>query len=497
MEEEEFSCVDYTGNLEDQKESQRVLQITAVTLIVVSVLVVLLSYGYYLTQRKGYESLRRRNLFLQSAFVVGSLILIFNYSLRAYFGVLNYSCRLYSLLTTAQLILLLQSAWIRLFSLIWRINYNKLLISQTYLALAKGQLKSRPGSVRFVSINAKKKLSTQQTFYGSSFKEHGPQLKEDSSSFCMNYVGACVFACFTKVLRFKSSDTLPYNLQLAQLLASNQFAVVLFLVQSVFVTILVLAVEFTFLPFGETCFGCGFVPSIYVNLGFMGVTGILGVYAFWKLRTIDDGLGIRKEIIVLAVMFIVDGLISLIILAIALSDYEKEGQVETTLFSVFSVSLGAIYMFPYQVRLAKQKTMGKINAGDNGTLLRKILKSPEYTQAYAVFLASNLSLENLFFYNAIQNWKENYDSMTEDARIEAANSIYGQFIKKNALLEINISDNCFENIRESIESEITKNMFDDAMDTVWGYLVSDTFRRFKLTAYYKATLNELQVEDML
>lgn len=487
-----FSCEEYVGDIDELEDSQLGLQIISLILLAAGVIIVSTCYIYYLTQRKKYEILQRRNIFLQTVFVIGVLVLIVNYCLRSYIGSRNFSCRLYSLLVTVQLIFVLQSVWIRLFSLIWRINYNTLLISQTYLALTRGELEVSPGSVRFVSVGDRERRGSINSVYGSSFEKYDLQLKPTKESFFYKLVGPCILQIFSRLFCFKPSKTLPRNLRVAKLFASTRFAIVLFVIQSIVVSAFVLAVEFTTLPYGETCFGCSYAPSVNVVLGFMGISSLLSLYAFWRLRVIDDGIGIRKELIILALIFLVDGLFAVVILDLAFAEYQDEGYFESNLLSVISSTFAVVYLFPYQVRLARLKNTRKDVDGDDEQLLKKILDTRPGTQAYALFLANNLCLENLFFYNAATNWKENFDQMDDAGRHHTAEEILNQFFRSGGVLRINISQMCLEDTEYNFKNNMSADIFDEAIETAWEYLISDTFTRFKETAYYKAFSNELQ-----
>lgn len=495
---EEF-CDDYVRGGDAEEESSRALQIFSLTLLTFTVLTVILSYLYFYVNYKKYVFTKARNIYILTCLAIGLLVVTINFCLQAYIGSINFSCRAFSLLSGLQVILNLQSAWVRMFSLLWRIDYNRLLINQTYLAFTNGDLNQNPGSIQFVQLRTSKE-GKQPSYYASVLENEGTNSflagnKPIIQNRCFYRYGSLKEKLFAfllfDVFHLRIAENYPMNIRIAGVFASPRFASVLYTLIVIFTAVVLVCVEFSFLPFGTDCFNCQFSPALFAVQGIIGITFFFIVYALIKLIKVYDSFGIRKELLVVGVSYLTTRGIVYIGRAIG-RDLEKDGQFNFNLVVVVYSALTALYVFPYQVWLAKRIAKGNVVIEEDEDLLKKVLDSVEGRQAFALYLACSLSLENLFFYDAATKWKQAYSSLERNIQQTTAEEVYAQFLGQEALLLINISDGCKTKITEELKSGLNEETFDEAVATVWAHMTTDIFPRFKKTAYFKASRNELQ-----
>lgn len=496
----ESFCDDYVGEPTVLDESTEELQLFSFTLLVIGITTILLSYGYFVSKRRNYEFTKNRNLFLLTVFMVGSLVLVINFCLKNIIGSVNYSCRVLSLMSVTQGIFLFQVSWIRLFSLLWRINYNKLLINKTYLAMRQGDLDTRPGgSVKFVSTL--KRSRRRKSYYDDVF-----QTPQRAASIGLDNQPAVAIARFPRVakarakflsfilfdvLRRKSQKDLPLNIRIAEVFASLSFASFLFMLLFVVEIGIFLFIEFYTLPFDRDCANCGITPSVIVLYSMMGLTVLLSLYSIWRLRKVHDTFGIVRELATLGITFTIETVI-LFSLEIFYPEPEEDARVDYSLLTVIYIIFAVVYIFPYQVWKAGSILKRSRTSDSDEDLFNQTLASKEGKKAFSLFLASSLSLENLFFFDVATKWKADFEEADAPTRQETANAIHAQFLEEDAFLLINVSDECKLGIEQDLISDLKETTFDSAIEAVREHMIGDIFPRFKKTAYFKASNNELQ-----
>lgn len=492
-------CDDYVGIGAAEQGSSLALKVSSLALLGITSGVVLVSYLYFFVHYKKYAYTKARNIYLLSCFAVGMIVVNFNYCLQGYIGSINFSCRAFSLLTGFQVVLVLQSSWIRLLSLFWRIDYNRLLIKQTYLAFTKGDLKQKPGSIRFVQLRTSKN-NRKTSYYADVLENEGTAgFFEGKNPEIQNYFyyqfrllkeKALAILLFD-VLCIRTAKKYPINIRIAGVFASPRFASSLYSVLLVCSGITLLSVEFHYLPLGSDCFNCISTPTIICAQVMIGFSALFVIYALVRLYKVYDSFGIRKELLGLGIGYIIV-LGGVYIVKYALKDIEEDGQFNFFVLLVIYIGFVSVYVFPYQIWLARKIAKRNVVVEEDEDLLKTLVESEEGRKAFALFLACSLCLENLFFYDAATKWKNEYSSIEANMQQTTAEEIYAQFLAEGALLAINVSDGVKQRVVEKLVSGLNESTFDEAIRTVWDHMASDIFPRFKKTAYFKASRNELQ-----
>lgn len=135
---------------------------------------------------------------------------------------------------------------------------------------------------------------------------------------------------------------------------------------------------------------------------------------------------------------------------------------------------------------------------DRGDKLDDILSTARGKQIFELFLATDLSVENMLFYNAVTEWKREFRVGSQLARV-MAKRIATKYLQPGSYLEVNISSSQQIEVREAIEAEdvtLTKDVFDEVLDEVCKLMSSNSVPRFHDSAFYKLYKGEITPEQI-
>jgi hypothetical protein len=77
---------------------------------------------------------------------------------------------------------------------------------------------------------------------------------------------------------------------------------------------------------------------------------------------------------------------------------------------------------------------------------------------------------------------------------EEAQGIARSFLRRNAMLEVNVSDSVRRSVLANIEAKrVSADLFDDAYDQIYGLMERDSFLRFLRSNIYKTFIAEQHV----
>ena len=118
----------------------------------------------------------------------------------------------------------------------------------------------------------------------------------------------------------------------------------------------------------------------------------------------------------------------------------------------------------------------------------------EGAKAFALHLASELSLENLYYYISANTWKDEFDTMTDIEKLEKATNMVEMYLTSNSALEVNLSGVTKERLRAKISSRtFSADMFEASKIEVYQLMEDDSFQRFKRSPHFQAYMNNLAV----
>ena len=150
--------------------------------------------------------------------------------------------------------------------------------------------------------------------------------------------------------------------------------------------------------------------------------------------------------------------------------------------------LGALtYLFPYQVYKAKRPEKGR----STGPSFSSVLSSVEGTKAFASYLVTEVSLENLYFYAAVSSWRREFDDFTDSEKTQRAAHIMKSYLLSYSVLEVNLSWSLRESLLAKLRNhEFSSSMFDEAAAEIHTLMENDSFPRFKRSQQFQAYMND-------
>jgi hypothetical protein len=133
-------------------------------------------------------------------------------------------------------------------------------------------------------------------------------------------------------------------------------------------------------------------------------------------------------------------------------------------------------------------TKGTIYALSKGVdVFEVVLSNKTLLEAFTSFTLSQWSVENVLFYEAIEEFKDKWNTDSESAR-EFALMIISEYVTDGAPLEVNLDFNIKRNLEESIHEGLGPTTFNSAQKSVFKLMENDSFAKWKKTSDFKIAL---------
>lgn len=134
--------------------------------------------------------------------------------------------------------------------------------------------------------------------------------------------------------------------------------------------------------------------------------------------------------------------------------------------------------------------------------LKDILKTDRGRKIFELFLATDLSVENMLFYNAVTAWKDKYKPGGE-ATLREAERIVEKYLSKSSYLEINVGLNLRQAVRDQVvaakeqdDQVLPETLFDGLASEVFRLMAENSVERFRESDFYRLFLGEI-TPDMI
>jgi regulator of G-protein signaling len=128
--------------------------------------------------------------------------------------------------------------------------------------------------------------------------------------------------------------------------------------------------------------------------------------------------------------------------------------------------------------------------------LDAILKIPKAAAAFSLFLESEYAEENLHFVLAVNEYKAAFRLMSLPARLETASIMCDMFVSPDAIQQVNLSGfqrrKLLKGVKKGVPEEITIDMFDNALKSIYLLLERDCFPRFKQSRHFQEFLEGVE-----
>ncbi|GBG26523.1 Regulator of G-protein signaling 12 [Hondaea fermentalgiana] len=246
------------------------------------------------------------------------------------------------------------------------------------------------------------------------------------------------------------------------------------------------------LPYGfKGCTGCVLGNYLFLPVWVQSaVVLVLGTGMLWRIRRAPDPLGIRRELTLVWTL----GLLLFLVSVLGLIDpgsLRTEGTFDYHYFGVFIIY--AIQIVQCVVPVAYTYNRKSLEHFKSGYTFDQALNRPDFKQVFSQYLASEFSMENMLFLDAVQRYKNSFRNAAEDAARETAVravELYNTFLKDNSMLEVNVSSEQKRSVREQLQPflgaidsadvELPPEMdiFDVCEEEIKKLLMTDSFPRF-------------------
>lgn len=446
-----------------------------------------LAVYFFLSNRNKHARLYRRHTPYILIFTLGLFLHVALYTSRNIVGPQNMPCAIFFFLASLQTNFMYIPMAIRLFSLYLRIRFNKKLLKESFYTLQQGTLKFIPGEETFKSVSGSKDITVQipQANIGSKgFDKRSKRMKEKVHQ---------MSKFWKKICCFKEVDSLPKNVETAYFLSTSSFHYKFYFILS---AVIILGFNIPiFINNPISCKGCRIAD---INVGYFMLPFCLLLTWFFLmylgLRKHTDPLGIKLEMGIISIIFIIFNGFSLLG-NFFLSEVEEEGKWDWSMIASVQMFFFGYITLIYQVQAAR-KFEKKGNQGEVD--IHTILEDPEGTRAFALFLAVHLSIENLYFYKAVESWKKSYSELALEPRLEQAKCIFDVFLGSTSTFQINLGYLVLEKIRLAFEDEIVDEIvFDEAQKEAFQLLSGGVFYQFLQSKYYSLYKNNIDLTDQL
>ena len=129
------------------------------------------------------------------------------------------------------------------------------------------------------------------------------------------------------------------------------------------------------------------------------------------------------------------------------------------------------------------------------SVIEKLLSDELGRYYFKAHATNEFSVENVIIYEEVAEFKGMIiqPNFKIENQIEKAKEIYDTFLKKNSILELNITRSLAKEYEESIkklddsdaiEADDLNNFFDKLIDEIGGGVLVDTYSRFLKSSYY-------------
>jgi hypothetical protein len=205
---------------------------------------------------------------------------------------------------------------------------------------------------------------------------------------------------------------------------------------------------------GKGCYGCDVKGSLYVPVLIqLALVCIPSVFLLVKLRGVPDPLRIMRELHTLCAIGCLILLVSLVHLkdpgSVALSGrFDWRFLNSLLVVAIFTVQCPWQVLQSYRVREAKTPQSEK--TGVTELKLAQVLASPHGRDLFRKYLATEFSLENLLFLEAVAKYKEEHATGTVETVRQRAVELLNTFILPSAELELNVSAATSRAVREAL-----------------------------------------------
>ena len=132
----------------------------------------------------------------------------------------------------------------------------------------------------------------------------------------------------------------------------------------------------------------------------------------WAVRKDPDPLRLASETKYAWICCVVVGTLGMLLAYVDAGDFLKAEPINFSFYMLIDLSGFMFFCFivPLQLRLSSRPVR------ESGGKLKKLLEDPNGRHYFGLYLATELSLENLMFYMSVKDWTNRYDGLDQESR---------------------------------------------------------------------------------
>lgn len=144
----------------------------------------------------------------------------------------------------------------------------------------------------------------------------------------------------------------------------------------------------------------------------------------------------------------------------------------------------------------------------DGVSFDSLIQNPKFREIFKVYCKSEFSIENVLFWEAVQDFKNiavkniNSQTLVPHLLIDKSRLIYKEFLKRNSNYELNVEQNQVNAVYNIINvdnpnllNDISIHLFDDIEKSI-VLVMNDTFMRFQMKKEYELFMKELNRQKL-
>lgn len=130
--------------------------------------------------------------------------------------------------------------------------------------------------------------------------------------------------------------------------------------------------------------------------------------------------------------------------------------------------------------------------------LQSILQHQVSRQLYCDFLDKEFGSENIQFYDAVTEYKNEYESSSEEKREVQATNIIKKFLTEDSDFAVNVTSRMYKDAQELLNTKkFTESCFDVSSKEIYKMMEKDLFQRFRRSKSFTHLLERVRSYDDL
>lgn len=226
---------------------------------------------------------------------------------------------------------------------------------------------------------------------------------------------------------------------------------------------------------------------LWLTLVMAFYTSIAVVYAAYRFGEVEDGFFLKRELKYAGAAALFGAIIWLglhYLVPQPLARVLASGWV--CILEGGIIFLSGVYPISKTYTMGERKMPAEIqmssNSSEKFSSLEDVLRSYDGRERFRAHLKLEFAVENLMFWEAVEEFRKEYDETDPDYNMELGARVMRRFINDDAPLQVNIAHRTSQELLSGFESgkeSLAMNFFDKAQGKIFQLMALDNFISFK------------------